>query len=78
VRAGVAAAECARAHGLPNITDPSAQTRYTPGHGFGLDPSELPGGSKADPAFQHAIAACRAQDAAEIQASTLASLGNDG
>jgi hypothetical protein len=78
VQAGVRAAECFRAHGLPNVKDPTAQTPYTPGHGFGLDSSEVPAGGKQDPAFQQAIRACIAQDDAELRASTLASLGNDG
>jgi len=78
VQAGVRAAECFRAHGLPNVRDPNARSPYTPGHGFGLDSSEVPQGGKASPGFQQAIHACMAQDTAEIQASTLASLGNDG
>ena len=78
VQAGVQAARCFRAHGLPNVKDPTAQTPYTPGHGFGLDSSEVPAGGKQDPAFQQAIRACIQQDQAEIKASTLASLGNDG
>lgn len=78
VQAGVRAAECYRAHGLPNVRDPNARSPYTPGHGFGLDSSEVPPGGKASPGFQQALRACRAQDTAQIQASTLASLGNDG
>lgn len=78
VQAGVRAAECFRAHGLPNVTDPTAQSPYTPGHGFGLTASEVPPGGKLSPAFQQAIRACAAQDDAEIQASTLANLGHDG
>jgi hypothetical protein len=34
VQAGVQAAECFRAHGMPNDRDPNAQTPYVPGHGF--------------------------------------------
>jgi len=78
VQAGVRTAQCFRAHGLPNIKDPTAQTPYTPGHGFGLEGDEIPAGGKTSPAFQQAIQACSAQDTAELQASTLASLGNDG
>jgi hypothetical protein len=78
VQAGVLAAECFRAHGMPTVRDPNAQTPYVPGHGFSLDASEVPPGGKASPVFQRAIQACHAQDTAEIQASTLASLGNDG
>jgi hypothetical protein len=78
VQAGVLAAECFRAHGMPNVRDPNAQTPYTPGHGFSLDASEIPPGGKASPVFQRAARACHAQISAELQASTLASLGNDG
>ena len=78
VQAGVRAAECLRAHGLPNIQDPSARSPYTPGHGFGMTRSEMPAGGKASPVWQHARQACEAQVTAEIQASTLASLGDDG
>ena len=78
VQAGVRAAECLRAHGLPNIQDPSARSPYTPGHGFGMNSSEMPAGGKASPVWQQARQACDAQVTAEIQASTLASLGDDG
>lgn len=78
VRAGVRAAECLRAHGLPNVHDPTARSPYTPGHGFGMNRSEMPAGGKASPVWLHARQSCDAQVTAEIQASTLASLGNDG
>jgi hypothetical protein len=78
VQAGVRAAGCLRANGLPNVGDPNAQTPYTPGHGFELPASAFPAGGKASPVFQRARAACAAQVTAELQASTLASLGNDG
>jgi hypothetical protein len=78
IRAGVRSAECLRAHGLPNVHDPTAQTAYTPGHGFGFTVGEIPAGGKLDPAYQAAAHACRALLDAEIRASTLASLGNDG
>jgi len=78
VQAGVRAAECLRAHGLPNVTDPTARSTYTPGHGFGMTASEMPADGKQSPVWQHARQACAAQVNAEIQASTLASLGNDG
>ena len=67
-----------RAHGLPNVQDPTAQSNYTPGHGFGFTMGEVPPGGKANPIFQHAAQACRSLLDAEIQASTLASLGSDG
>jgi hypothetical protein len=78
VQAGVRAAECLRTHGLPNVQDPSARSPYTPGHGFAMNGSEMPAGGKASPIWQHARQACAAQVDAEIQASTLGSLGDDG
>lgn len=78
VQAGVRAAECLRAHGLPDVRDPTAQSPYTPGHGFGLRAGEIPPGGKASPAFQHATHACRPILDAATRASTLASLGDDG
>jgi hypothetical protein len=78
VEAGVRAAECMRAHGLPNDQDPTAQTPYTPGHGFGMTASEVPAGGKASPVYQQAAQACRSRLDDEIRASTLASLGHDG
>jgi len=78
IQAGVRSAECLRAHGLPNVQDPTAQTDYTPGHGFGFTRGEIPADGKADPVYQAAAHACRAILDAEIRASTLASLGNDG
>jgi hypothetical protein len=78
VEAGVRSAECLRTHGLPNVQDPTAQTPYTPGHGFGFTRNEIPAGGKADPTYQAAAHACRAILDAEIRASTLASLSNDG
>jgi hypothetical protein len=78
VEAGVRSAECMRAHGLPDVQDPTAQSSYTPGHGFGYSPGEIPADGKADPVYQAAAHACRALLDAEIRASTLASLGNDG
>jgi hypothetical protein len=78
VQAGVRSAECMRAHGLTNVQDPTAQSPYTPGHGFGYTASEVPAGGKANPVFQHAAQACRSLLDAEIRASTLASLGSDG
>ena len=77
VEAGVRAAQCMRAHGLVNDADPSARTPYTPGHGFGMTASEVPGG-KTSPVFQQAAQACRSLLDAEIRASTLTSLGHDG
>ena len=78
VEAGVRSAECMRAHGLPNFRDPTVQSPYTPGHGFGIAVGEIPAGGKLDPAYQAAAHACRAILDAEIRASTLASLGHEG
>jgi hypothetical protein len=78
VQAGVRAAECDRANGMPNVTDPTARSTYTPGHGFGMSASEVPAGGKRSPIWQHARQACHVQIDAEIAASTLGSLSNDG
>ena len=78
VQAGVRTAECMRAHGMPHVHDPTAQTPYTPGHGFEMTGSEMPAGGKMSPVWQQAAHACHAQIAAEIRASTLGSLGHDG
>ena len=78
VQAGVHAAACSRSHGLPNDADPTARTPYTPGHGFGLSAGEVPAGGKLSHGFQEAGRACQRQIAAEIRASTLSSLGQDG
>jgi hypothetical protein len=67
-----------RAHGLPHITDPTVRSPFTPGHGFGYSASEIPAGGKVNPVFQAAAQACRPLLDAEIRASTLASLSNDG
>jgi hypothetical protein len=79
VQAGVKAAECLRANGLPNFRDPTSTTTFTPGHGFGITDDELPstGGGKADPTVQRALAACRAQLDEEINQSTLTALAHD-
>jgi hypothetical protein len=78
VQAGVRAAQCERVHGLPGVHDPTAQSPYTPGHGFGMQGSALPAGGKQSQGFQEALHACHRQITGEIQASTLSSLGSDG
>ena len=78
VEAGVRSAECLRANGMPKVKDPTARSIYTPGHGFGLTADEVPPGGKRSPVWQHAAQACRPLLDAEIRASTLASLGDDG
>jgi hypothetical protein len=77
VQAGVKSAQCARAHGLPNMHDPNAQSPYTPGHGFGHSAAEIVGG-KDSPGFTAFRTGCRAVIDAELRASTLASLGGHG
>lgn len=79
VQAGVKAAQCLRAHGMPNYRDPSSSTPFTPGHGFLMTADEMPNngaGGKQDPTFQTASAACRSLLDAEIAASTLTSLAH--
>jgi hypothetical protein len=78
VEAGVRTAECLRAHGMPHVQDPTARSPYTPGHGFGMAGAEMPAGGKGSPVYQRAAHACRSLLDAEITASTMASLGNDG
>jgi hypothetical protein len=76
VAAGVRAAQCFRAHNMPNYRDPTANSTFTPGHGFGLTQDEMPPGGKASGVFQQAVQACRAEIDAENQASTLQSLSH--
>jgi hypothetical protein len=76
VQAGVRVAQCMRAHGLPNYRDPTASTRFTPGHGFSLTLDQLPAGGKASPVMQQAQRACVAQINAELSASKLSSLSH--
>jgi hypothetical protein len=74
VAAGVKLAQCLRAHGMPNVKDPTANTRFTPGHGFGLTPDEVPAGGKTNPAFRRALDACEKENDDEIRLSTLTEL----
>jgi hypothetical protein len=79
VQAGVRAARCLRANGLPDYRDPTSDTEFTPGHGFGLTADELPNNGalgKTDPTVQRAFSACRAELDAEITASSLTSLAH--
>ena len=76
VQAGVRAAQCMRAHGLPNYRDPTASTPFTPGHGFGLTIDQLPAGGKTNAIVQRAQHACAAQITAELNASKLSSLSH--
>ncbi|MDG6108524.1 hypothetical protein Daura_14100 [Dactylosporangium aurantiacum] len=74
VQAGVRAAQCMRAHGLPDVSDPTAATEFTPGHGFGMNPDELPG-DKENPVVQRALTECRT---VLDEAARVSSLGNLG
>jgi hypothetical protein len=72
VAAGARAAQCMRQHGLPNFKDPTANSVYTPGHGFGIEPDDLPAGAdKETPIVAQAATACRTLLDAERVASTL-------
>jgi hypothetical protein len=73
VQAGVKAAQCMRSNGLPRYRDPSANEEFTPGHGFGMHPEDLPG-DKTDPTVQHALEACRTVLDEAAQVSSLGSL----
>ena len=79
IAAGVKAAQCLRAHGLPDYRDPTSRTGFTPGHGFGLTADELPNNGalgKQDPALQRAFSACSKELETEVRASTLGSLAH--
>ncbi|GIG42264.1 hypothetical protein ACFO1B_00035 [Dactylosporangium siamense] len=75
VQAGVRAHQCLREHGLVNVKDPTAATEFTPGHGFGVDPAEMPG-DKTDPVVRRALEACRAILDEEARVSSLGNLGD--
>jgi hypothetical protein len=76
VAAGVKLAQCLRAHGMPNVKDPTSNTHFTPGHGFGLTPDEVPAGGKTNPIFGRALEACAKENDDEIRVSTLAELAH--
>jgi hypothetical protein len=80
VQAGVRSAECLRAHGLPDYKDPTVNSRFTPGKGFGLDASGIPGAGQGDakqnPIVRQALTACRSVLDEEARLSSLGSLGN--
>ncbi|MEV6926487.1 hypothetical protein AB0M46_18585 [Dactylosporangium sp. NPDC051485] len=73
VQAGVKSAQCMRSNGLPSYRDPNANQLFTPGHGFGLNPEDLPG-DKTDPTVKHALEACRQVLDEEARVSSLGSL----
>jgi hypothetical protein len=76
IQAGVTSAECMRAHGLPNYPDPTAESDFTPGKGFGLDADSLPSAGKQDPTVLRALQACRSVLDAEARLSSLGSLAD--
>jgi hypothetical protein len=76
IAAGVKAAQCMREHGLPDFKDPTVDSPFVPGKGFGLDPQTLPPGGKADPTVRRALQACRSVLNEEAALSSLGSLGN--
>jgi hypothetical protein len=76
IQAGVRSAECLRAHGLPNVKDPTANSRFTPGKGFGLNPDDLPAGGKEDPTVRRALGECRSVLNEEARLSSLGNLTN--
>lgn len=80
VQAGVRAAQCLRSNGLPDYRDPTSETPFTPGHGFGVSADELPNNGalgKQDPTLQRAFTACRSLLDAEVTASALTNLSHD-
>jgi hypothetical protein len=76
IQAGVKSAQCLRANGLTNKKDPTAQSHFTPGKGFGLSSDEVPPGGKENPIFRRAVQACRPILDAESAASSLGNLGH--
>jgi len=76
IQAGVKSAQCMRAHGLPNFRDPTVNSHFTPGKGFGLTADEVPPGGKQNPILQRAVEACRPILDAESAASSLGNLGH--
>lgn len=76
IAAGVKSAACMRANGLPDFRDPTADSRFAPGKGFGLDPQTLPAAGKQDPSVRRALQACRKLLDEEAALSSLGNLGN--
>jgi hypothetical protein len=76
IAAGVKSAQCLRANGLPDYPDPTADSRFSPGKGFGLDPESLPTAGKQDPGVRRALQACRKLLDEEAALSSLGNLGN--
>ena len=79
IQAGVKSAQCMRANGLPNWKDPTVNSHFTPGHGFGMDPeavAHVAGDAKQDPTVRRAHDACRSILDEEARQSSLGSLGD--
>ena len=75
IAAGVKSARCLRANGLPDYKDPTVDTPFSPGKGFGLNPQSLPAAGKRDPTVQRALHACRSLLDDEAALSSLGNLG---
>jgi hypothetical protein len=76
VQAGVRSAECLRNNGLPDYPDPTADTPFVPGKGFGLSSEGIPAAGKLDPGVRRALQACRRILDEEAALSSLGNLGN--
>jgi hypothetical protein len=76
IAAGVKSAECMRANGLPDFQDPTVDTPFSPGKGFGLNVQSMPAAGKRDPAVRRALQACRKLLDEEAALSSLGNLGN--
>ena len=76
IAAGVRSAQCLRANGLPNYQDPTVDSHFAPGKGFGLDRQSLPAAGKRDPSVQRALQACRRVLDEEAALSSLGNLGS--
>jgi hypothetical protein len=76
IQAGVRSAQCLRANGLPDFKDPTADSRFSPGKGFGLGGSAIPPGGKENPAVKRALTACRQILDEEAALSSLGNLGD--
>jgi hypothetical protein len=76
IQAGVKSAQCMRANGLPNYPDPTVDSPFAPGKGFGLSGQSLPPAGKRDPTVRRALQACRRILDEEAALSSLGNLGN--
>jgi len=76
IAAGVKSAQCLRANGLPNYQDPTVDSPFSPGKGFGLDRQSLPAAGKRDPSVKRAVEACRKLLDDEAALSSLGNLGH--